>query len=84
MRDLMVRERVLLDREWRYGFQGVLVTILSTQIVNLNHLAMVFLQECNDIVRTIAIEGFKTRSGVARCNDTVRDVGEIQVVLAGL
>ena len=75
MRDVVVRERVLEDGEWSYCVQGVLITILSTQIVNLNHPAMVFLQECNDIVRAVAIEGFKTRSGVARCNDTVRNVG---------
>ena len=74
MRDVVVRERVLEDGEWSYRVQGVLITILSTQIVNLNHPAMVFLQECNDIFRVVPIEGFKTRSGVARCNDTVRNV----------
>jgi hypothetical protein len=45
----VVREGELLKRKLRKAFIFVLSVLLSTKVVDLDLVAVVFLQECNDI-----------------------------------
>lgn len=80
---LKTRHVVIKERESAYpaldAFGRVLVSGLRAKVINLYHIAVIFLQEPNDIPSAITVERLCALCRETARDDSISDVGHIQI-----
>lgn len=77
----MVTEWELTQRKGRNGVDRILILALSAQIIDFDHILMIFAQETHYILLAVSIKSFKVFSWIPTGNYSIGDVGQIQVVI---
>jgi hypothetical protein len=79
---------VVKEREPAYStlhaFRRVLVSRLCAQVIDLHHIAVIFLKETNDIPSSIAVKRLSTLGRETARDDPIRDVRHIQIKVVNL
>ena len=82
--DIVVQEWELANWKRIYWLLGVLIPDLGTKIVDLDHGAVIILQEVNNVRLFISVETLKTFRWESTRNNTIGNVGEIKIIVTSL
>ena len=75
--DVVIEEREFADREALDRVLRVLVASFGAQVVDLDHVAVVFVEEFYDIGLFVPVETLEAFSWETAGDDTIRDIGQI-------
>ena len=75
----MIREREPADRERINRLLIIFITLLSAEVVNLDHFGVVHLEESLQILFLVSKQSFEAFSWESTCNNAVGDVRQVQV-----
>ena len=75
--DVVVEERELADREALDRVLGVLVASFGAQVIDLDHVAVVFIEEFYNVCLLVSVEALEAFSWETAGDDTIRDIGQI-------
>lgn len=81
---VVIHEGELADGEWLNCALRVLVLRFGAQIVDLHHFVVMVLQELSNVRLSVSVKAFKTFSWETTRDDSIRDVGEVEIVVARL
>lgn len=82
-RDVVVEERKPADPAL-HALGGVLIGGLGAKVIDLHHVAVIFLKEPHDVPPAIAVERLRALSWEAARDDAVGDVGHVQIKVVNL
>jgi len=81
---VVVRKRKPAHTEVFDGFLRVVVLLFGAKVVDLYHVAVVLLQEVDDVCLSISVHAFEPFGRKAHRDDSVRNVSQVQIVPGNL
>ena len=81
---IMIQEGESTDAKWAHRLLEVVILGLGAQVVNLDHIIVMSLQEVYDVRLPVPVQSLESFSWKTARNDSICDVSQIEIVLAGL